>query len=93
MTSDYVPIDCDQHSLLERLAMRRTAVTAQADGPSGGVDILEGTVIDVTTRSGAEYLILRDAAGNRRAVRLDQLQALRDGAGKRLWRRKIDQGG
>ena len=28
MTSDYVPIDCDQHSVLELLAMRRAAVPA-----------------------------------------------------------------
>ena len=92
MTSEYVRIDCDQHSVLELLAMRRAAVTARASDAAGGVSLLEGVVADVTTRSGAEYLILHDAAGERLAVRLDRLLELRDGAGHRLWRQKIDPG-
>jgi transcriptional antiterminator Rof (Rho-off) len=92
MTSDYVPIDCDQHSVLELLAMRRAAVTARAGDAAGGICLLEGVVADVTTRSGAEYLILQDATGKGLVVRLDRLLELRDGAGHRLWRQKIDPG-
>jgi transcriptional antiterminator Rof (Rho-off) len=36
MTSDYVPIDCDQHSVLELLAMRRTKVAGRAYDENGG---------------------------------------------------------
>ena len=92
MTSDYVPIDCDQHSVLELLAMRRAAVTARTGDAAGGICLLEGVVADVTTRSGAEYLILQDAAGEGLAVRLDWLLELRDGSGHRLRRQKIDPG-
>mgnify|MGYP001818909594 CR=1 FL=1 len=89
MTSDYVPIDCDQHSVLELLAMRRAAVTEHADDADGSVRIREGVVADVRTLNAAETLILHDAAGERFAIRLDRLLELRDGAGPRLWQRKL----
>ena len=89
MTSDYVPVDCDQHALL---AKRRTAVTARDDGPNGEMRIVE-RVVAVTARSGAEYLILQDAVGNGHPVRLDRLRELRDRAGERFWQQKTDKVG
>lgn len=88
MTSDYRPIDCDQHSILELLAMRRTAVTVRASDDSGGELLLDGVVADVLTHGGAEYLVLREADGGLHRVRLDRLVALYDADGAPVWRQK-----
>lgn len=82
----YVPIDCDQHSLLEVLAMRRAAVSVHALASDGVEAVLYGTVVDVVTRGAAEYLVVRDAAGREHATRLDRLRVLRDGTGATVWR-------
>lgn len=84
----YVPIGCDQHSVLELLAMRRVTVALQARGHDGRVFRLHGSVRDVATRSGAEYLVLLDGAAAEHAVRLDRLLTLHDQAGTLLWRQK-----
>lgn len=88
MTNDYVPIDCDQHSVLEVLAMRRTSVVAQFTIGEGALGSAEGAVSDVLTREGAEYLILLDQAGQELAIRLDQLQGLSATDGEAIWRQK-----
>ena len=88
MMTDYRPIDCDQHSALELLAMRRTRVVAEASLPDGGVQQLCAQVCDVLTRDGAEYLILCDQAGKSLSVRLDHLVGLSTPDGERLWRQK-----
>jgi transcriptional antiterminator Rof (Rho-off) len=94
MTTDpetpYRPIDCDQHSVLELLAMRRVAVTLRARRPDGSDLALQGRVHDVRTRSGAEYLVLHDAEGAEEAIRLDRLQALYGQDGGLLWRQETD---
>lgn len=88
MTTDpYVPIDCDRHSELEVLAMRRARVLLRAAG-EGGVDLtLDARVHDVSTRGGAEYLVVHDRTGREQAIRLDRLLALYDAAGGAVWRR------
>ena len=88
MTTDYRPIDCDQHSVLELLAMRRTQVVAEASLPDGGVRQLRAQVRDVLTRDGAEYLVLCDPAGESISLRLDHLLGLSTPDGERLWRQK-----
>lgn len=88
MTTDYRPIDCDQHSVLELLAMRRTQVVAEASLPDGGVRQLRAQVRDVLTRDGAEYLVLCDQAGESISLRLDHLLGLSTPDGERLWRQK-----
>lgn len=90
MTSDYTPIGCDQHSVLELLAMRRAVVRMQAADAHGRPLELAGRVIDVRTRDSAEYLVLREHAGIEHAVRLDRVRALFDGEQKLLWRQTID---
>jgi len=85
MTTDYRPIDCDQHSALELLAMRRVSVTARATDEGGAALTLQGVVSDVLTRRGEEFLVLRDPAGRERSIRLDRLQALYGAAGGLLW--------
>jgi transcriptional antiterminator Rof (Rho-off) len=88
MTNDYVPIDCDQHSVLEVLAMRRTSVVAQFTLGEGPRVSAEGAVMDVLAREGAEYLILLDQAGQELSIRLDQLQGLSATDGEAIWRQK-----
>jgi transcriptional antiterminator Rof (Rho-off) len=88
MTTDYVPIDCDQHSVLELLAMRRTRVIVESRQPEGNVSVVEGVVSDVLTREGAEYLILRDPAGEGFSIRLDRLLSLSGPQGGAIWRQK-----
>ena len=88
MTTDYLPIDCDQHSDLELLAMRHTQVVAKTKLADGGLQQLRGQVRDVLTRDGAEYLILSDQAGEPFSIRLDHLLGLSTPAGEQLWRQK-----
>lgn len=85
-TTDYQPIDCDQHSVLELLAMRRTRVTAKAVDAHGGGLAVTGTAVDVLTRDAAEYLVIRDATGTDRSLRLDRLHELFARSGELLWR-------
>lgn len=88
MTNDYVPIDCDQHSVLELLAMRRTSVVALVREDNGAPGSVEGAVIDVHARDGAEYLVLLGGGGNQRSVRLDRLLSLSAPNGESVWRQK-----
>ena len=88
MTTDYLPIDCDQHSVLELLAIRRARVVAEARLADGAVRRLRAQVRDVITRDGAEYLILSDQAGKSISVRLDRLLGLSSPDGEGLWRQK-----
>jgi transcriptional antiterminator Rof (Rho-off) len=93
MTSDYVPIDCDQHSVLELLAMRRTPVVARFGGEGDeGASSARGEVRDVLTRDGAEHLELCDRHGNVTSVRLDRLRSLSAPDGGVLWGQKSDAG-
>jgi transcriptional antiterminator Rof (Rho-off) len=87
-TTDYQPIDCDQHSVLELLAMRRAQVAVKAMDAQGGELAVEGTLVDVLTRDAAEYLVVRDAGGDERSLRLDRLHAVFGVAGELLWRQK-----
>ncbi|MCB1802736.1 MAG: hypothetical protein KDI82_13680 [Gammaproteobacteria bacterium] len=85
--TDYRPIDCDQHSMLELLAMRRAPVVlAGLDAEAGPVHV-EGVVVDVLTQAGAEYLVLENADGHHR-VRLDRIQSLRDPDRREIWRQQ-----
>ena len=87
-TSSYIPIDCDQHSVLELLAMRRARVVLRARDEVGRELTLLGVIEDVLTRSGAEYLVLRDQTACEHSIRLDRLEALFDQTGGLLWRQK-----
>jgi transcriptional antiterminator Rof (Rho-off) len=81
-TNDYVPIDCATHSELERLAVRRVAVTVDYRADGDGVERIEGVVVDLETRDGAEYLVLQTRDGPRR-LRLDRLRDV-FGGGRRI---------
>lgn len=91
--SDYRPIDCDQHSVLEVLALGRSRVTLEARGDDGQAATHAGTVIDVLTRSGAEFLVLDrgpDLSAEPLSIRLDRLLEIRDVDGSLVWRQQSD---
>lgn len=76
--TDYQPIGCDQHSVLEWLAMRRRRVRVEHRAGDGAAAVAVGIVADVLTRAGAEYLVMDVGAGPL-ALRLDRLDAVYDG--------------
>lgn len=75
MTTDYFPIDCDQHSVLERLAMRRQSVRVESVAADGHRRVDVGRVVDVQARGGAEYLVIA-IGSERRSLRLDRLETI-----------------
>ncbi len=81
-TNDYVPIGCDQHSILELLAMHRSRVRVDALDESGAPISLDGRVADVITRAGAEYLVLDAGAAGMRSMRLDRVIAIFDASSR-----------
>jgi Rho-binding antiterminator len=72
----YQPISCDLHSEYELLAMHRTPVTVQYVDDEGAEQHFQGSVTDVFTREGAEYMKL-EAEEGMLEVRLDRIERLR----------------
>ena len=71
--SDYRPIPCAQHCEYELMAMHRTAVELQIFKSE---EKFTGKVVDITTRNGAEYMIILLEDGQRDEVRLDQIESV-----------------
>ena len=67
-TSEYRPIACAAYSELEVLILRGRELTLSLRD-SG--ELLRGVPCDLRARAGVEYLVLRMADGEERAVRLD----------------------
>lgn len=86
MTTDYRPIDCDQHSVLEWIAMRRQLVRVEHLTGDGERRTDVGRVVDVTACDGAEFLVI-EVGSQRRSLRLDRLEAI-DVGGERVWLRQ-----
>jgi transcriptional antiterminator Rof (Rho-off) len=86
MTTDYIPIDCDQHSLLEVLAMGRRSVRVEHVSVDGQRRVDFGRVVDVKAHEGAEYLVIA-VGSERRSLRLDRLEAIDVDSG-RVYRRQ-----
>lgn len=87
MTTDYHPIGCDHHSVLELLALRRTPVEVQAVAADGASVTCSGRVSDLLTRDRAEYLVV-EAGGREHRFRLDRLVTICDSDGTVLWRQE-----
>ena len=68
--SPYRPIACRLHSRLELAVMRRRTLTLRWRPPDGRLRRKPVLPLDVTTRDGAEYLLV-DAGGERLELRLD----------------------
>lgn len=72
MAADYVPIPCARYSELELCIMQGRALRIR--WRHQGLDrVARVQPLDLRTRRGAEYLVLRDAAGRRQWRRLDRL--------------------
>ncbi len=74
--TDYRPIDCGLYSQYELAIMHRTPLTLcwrDKDGLSHLETLLPE---DLETRSGEEFLVLRNGAGERLEVRLDRITAV-----------------
>ncbi len=89
MMSDYVPIACDAHSVLELLAMRRAIVSIEYDAPPQGVQRFEGTAVDILVADAAEHLVL-EIDGQRQRFRLDRLRAVFNASQAVFVRQEID---
>lgn len=90
MTNDYVPIGCDQHSVLELLAMRHAGVEVGYVDDSGKPLSITGSVTDVVTRDGGEFLVVAPLVGAACLLRLDRLREVRDRSGRSIWRQNDD---
>lgn len=71
----YRPIACALHSEYERLAMRRARVRVQWRDNDAPAKECVGTVVDVRTRCGEEFLVLR-LEQKEVEIRLDRIEAV-----------------
>jgi transcriptional antiterminator Rof (Rho-off) len=71
--TDYVPIACGLHSEYELLAMHRRQVQLSFSDEKEATQCLQGKVVDVQTRNGAEYLCILLKNGIQKSVRLDRI--------------------
>jgi transcriptional antiterminator Rof (Rho-off) len=90
--SDYRPISCDAHSVLEVLALRRSRVDIECVDSDTESRVHSGRVVDILTRAGAEYLVV-ESGSQRLDLRLDRLRTIRDIDGVVLWGQKTDETG
>lgn len=71
--TDYVPIACIAHERLEFAVLKRQRVGLVYRDEAGGEHSADVLPLDVYTREGAEWLVVRDAAGAEFTVRLDRI--------------------
>lgn len=90
MTTEYRPIGCDAHSVLELLALRRVAAELRVVDPQGRPLTVAGRIVDVFTRDGAEYLRVLGEDGSGVDLRLDRLRLIASSDGRVLWRQETD---
>ncbi|NTV96087.1 MAG: transcriptional antiterminator, Rof [Thiobacillus sp.] len=69
--SDYAPIACVAHERLEFAVLKRRRLKLNCRGAGE----LAGLPLDVYTKEGAEWLVLRDDAGREHIIRLDQIES------------------
>lgn len=67
--SDYQPISCEYHDLLEASATRRKPALIRYRDADGAVTSVSAVITDVFARAGADYL----TTSSGETLRLDQL--------------------
>lgn len=72
--TDYIPIDCGQHSEYELLIMQHRSCRLGWRDAAGSMHTRVVTPTDLRTRNNAEYLEVTDAAGVTLELRLDRIQ-------------------
>ncbi|MBK1633434.1 hypothetical protein CKO31_22325 [Thiohalocapsa halophila] len=76
--SDYQPIACARHEALELAILRgrwlRLGVQTGPGGAERPTELL-ALPLDIAIADGAEWLLVRDANGNERRLRLDRIRS------------------
>lgn len=72
--TEYRPISCDHHDLLESFAMAGASVQIRFRDGDGVEQRRRATITDVLARDGSEYLLMSTGE----TVRLDHLLAVND---------------
>jgi Rho-binding antiterminator len=75
----YEPVSCDYHDQLEAAAMHKKRVELEFE-LEGVMQREQGTIADVYTREGAEFVKFQ-AAGGQIDIRLDHIISMREAAG------------
>ena len=74
--NDYNPVSCDYHDQLEAAAMHHNEVRLEFD--QNGVRLNQrGTIADVFTEDGAEFISFESGSGSIR-IRLDEIISFTD---------------
>jgi Rho-binding antiterminator len=74
--SDYRPIACARHEALELAILRRQWLRLDLDDTEAGSAPLLALPLDIGIAEGAEWLLVRDAGGRERRLRLDHIRGL-----------------
>ena len=69
MTDKYIPVSCDFHDEMLSMATKKEAIKIHVFNDEGTLDSFSGTVMDVYTKDGEEFLVI----GNSDPVRLDKI--------------------
>lgn len=77
MMTDYKPIDCDLYSRYELAIMHRRRLRLVWRDDRGTVHLEIYTPMDLRTRSGEEFMAVKDQDGAEREIRLDRIQDCR----------------
>ena len=75
MSDDYVPIDCGFHDRLEDAAVRRREVSLEVV-EDGDTRIISARIVDLFSRSGADWARIVEVGGEERVLRLDRIRRL-----------------
>lgn len=73
--SDYRPISCADHSVLELAAMRRQRLRIRWRDDSGRIHAQTLLPVDLVVKDGAEYLLARDSGDIEHRIRLDRIDS------------------
>jgi transcriptional antiterminator Rof (Rho-off) len=71
--TDYIPIDCGQYSEYELAIMHDERLRLSWRDPGDNINIGIVTPIDLRTRSGEEFLVVRERDGEPFTIRLDRI--------------------
>jgi len=82
MMTDYTPIDCGLHSQYELAIMQRQQLRMSWTTGSQPVTACTVIPVDILTRAGQEFLLVRDEKDREHTIRLDRITACSFPAGR-----------
>lgn len=74
MNSAYRPIPCQTYAEFELAILQGRSLRMLWRAPCGETRLETVRPLDLRTRRGSEYMILRNSAGHRRIARLDRIR-------------------